>query len=377
MRPTLKMSVFATLTAFAIATAGCDGAATGGMKDSGPGPTPSGPTTGPNPDGPGTPPAPAPTANYSGMYDVTAPLDFTQNGVLPGVIGPALGGLAELHDHPGDAILKIVEGANIPYLSDILNKVPSFLTQALAGLLDDLIIQNLYNGYPVVDQVANLIQGLFELSQKIVIHDELTVHKPVNGVVAIEQQLSGVGFTLLGQQTVVAFTNAKKVSTPGAITPHANAPVADADLTVGAGSFMLPIGDLLLQAAGPLLFGQFGGATDLKGALTNLVPCGSFGQTLSDGLGGFISPSEASMLCTGAIGLLAAAVTAAIEAITFDGVMVDGGKAELYDVSTLKPSMDHQSDRVAEGTWTWTFTVAGGKAAVPSTFAGDRVGDAN
>ena len=381
MRPTLKMSVFATLTAFAIATAGCDGAATGGMKDPGPGPStaPSGPgqPDAPNPDGPGTPPAPLPTANYSGVYDITAPLDFTQNGVLPGAIGPALGGLAELHDHPGDAILKIVEGANIPYLSDILNKVPSFLTKALAGLLDDLIIQNLYKGYPVVDEVANIIQGIFELTQKIEIHDELTVHKPVNGAVAIEQQISGVGFTLLGQKTVVAFTNAKKVPTTGALTPHANAPVADADLTVGAGSFMLPIGELLLQAAGPLLFGQFGGATDLKGALTNLVPCDSFGQTISDGVGGFISKNEAAMLCTGALGLLADQVTAKIKAITFDGVMVDGGKAKLYDVSMLKPSMDHQSDRVAEGTWTWTFTVAGGKAAVPSTFAGDRVGDAN
>jgi hypothetical protein len=385
MRPTLKLTVFATLTAFALTSAGCSDGTGGRMTMDPGGGAPDQPNTGnphpdaPNPDGPGTPPPPpAHVANYSGVYDVTAPIDFTQNGVLPGAIGPALGALAELHDHPGDAIIKVVEAANIPYLSDILNKVPSFLTKALAGLLDDLIIKNLYNGYPVVDQVANIIQGIFELTQKIEIHDALTVHKPDSkGVAALEQQLTGVGFTLLNNKTVVSFANAKKVAMSGTVTPLANAPVADADLTVGAGSFMLPIGDLLLQAAGPLLFGQIGGAKDLKGALDNLVPCDAFGQDISDGLGGFITKDEASMFCTGAIGLIADQVTNQIKAITFDGVMVDNGKAKLYDLTQQKPNVDYQSDRVAEGTWTWSFTVAGGTAAVPSTFAGDRVADAN
>ena len=387
MRSVLKTSAIATLTVFAVLTVGCnsdDGRSPSTMPDSPTGNAPSGPPgdspfNPPNPDGPGQPPpAPTVTANYSGIYEVIAPIDFTQNGVLPNAIGGALGGLAELHDHPGDTLLKIVSNAGIPYLSDILQKVPSFLIKALASLLDDLIIDNLYNGYPVVDEVANIIQGIFELTKKLEIHDTLTVHKMApDGTAALEQQLSGVGFTLLGQKSLATFAGAKKVSMNGKITPHANAPVADADLQLDLAMFQLPIGDLILQAAGPLLFSQFGGATTLKDALTNLVPCATVAQDISDGLGGFISTSEANTLCVGALGLIADQVVNAIKGITFDGVKVDAGVCKLYDVSQLKPTLDNQSDRVAEGKWNWTFDVSGGKATVPTTFAGERTGDAN
>ena len=64
---------------------------------------------------------------YAGIYSAVAPIDLTQNGVLPGVIGPALGALIELHDHPGKAILDIVAIANIPTVSDAVKNMPSFL----------------------------------------------------------------------------------------------------------------------------------------------------------------------------------------------------------------------------------------------------------
>src|SRR4051812_45301799 len=166
MKPTLKLTVFATLTAFAIA--GCNADAGGPMMPGGdPGSMTGGGGDAPtnNPDNPN--PQPKPVASYSGVYDVKSNLDFTQNGVLPGALGPALAGLSELHDHPGDALLTILKGANIPYVSDILNKIPSFLTSALAGLLDDVIVNNVYKGYPVVDEIANIVMGLTEISKNI------------------------------------------------------------------------------------------------------------------------------------------------------------------------------------------------------------------
>src|SRR4051812_35759221 len=66
--------------------------------------------------------APPPTGNvdshekprqFSGVFATTTPIDFTQNGVLPGVMGPTLAALIELHDHPGQAIVKLVVLANI------------------------------------------------------------------------------------------------------------------------------------------------------------------------------------------------------------------------------------------------------------------------
>src|SRR6185436_2968907 len=173
MRPTLKLTAFATLTALTVAVSGCN-SDPGRMDTQGPtpspqpdpGPRPSDPPTMPDPDPtPSMPPAPTPVANYSGVYEVVAPLDFTQNGVLPGIVSPLLGGLSEVHDHPGAALYTILENASIPYVSDIMSSLLGFVVAGLEALLDDLIIKNLYQGYPLVDQIASIVQGIAEVSK--------------------------------------------------------------------------------------------------------------------------------------------------------------------------------------------------------------------
>lgn len=376
MTSTPKLTVFAALTAFALTTTGCNDDAGGMMPD----------PTDPAPEGPSRrepkdPSKPAPIAHYAGVYDAVAPLDFTQSGVLPGLLGPALAGLVELHDRPGKAIITIVENAGIPYLSEILMQVPSFLKGALTGLLDSLILDNVYKNVPVVDQIAFVIQGISDLGKQTEIHDQITVSTPTQkGAVQIEQQLSGVGFTLSGKKIVVDLSTEARAKAlarmNGRLDPRANRPVADADLTIDSGTVSIPIGDLLLQAAGPLVFSQFGGAVTLKGALTQLVPCMDFAKDVSEGLGGIVSESNVQKLCVGAIGLIADQVDARIRAVTLDGVTVDDAKGKLLDVSTLRPKTDYQSDRLAEGTWTFVFTVNARTVAVPSSFSGDRIASA-
>jgi hypothetical protein len=375
----LKLTAIASFTVLSLVAGGC-----GAGPEARTQPTPT-----PAPDMPGTPqgpgevnnPTPAPTAKYSGVYSALAPIDLTQNGVLPGVIGPALGALIELHDHPGKAILDIVAIANIPTVSDLVKNMPSFLKDILSSLLDKLIIDEVYANVPVVDQITNIISGITELAKTVEIHNALTVHAPAkDGTAMIDQQVTDVGFKLLDKSTVVAFNAAEKLmahtAMPGTVKAHANAPVADADLTLGGGKMTLPFGELLLQAAGPLLFGQFGGATDLKGALNNLVDCAGHAQSISDDLGGYLSPQLVTTLCTAALGALADGVTSKIDSITLNDVQVSGGTAYLLDVSQSKPQVDYQSDRVAQGKWDWSFTVAGASVKVPSVFGGDRIGDA-
>jgi hypothetical protein len=233
----------------------------------------------------------------------------------------------------------------------------------------------------VVDQITNIISGITELAKTVELHNSLTVHTPAkDGTATIDQQVTDIGFKLLNQSTVVAFDANEKMmahtSMPATVKAHANAPVADADLALGGGKMTLPFGELLLQAAGPLLFGQFGGATDLKGALHNLVDCQSAAQSISDALGGYLSPGLVNTLCTTALDVLADSVTKQIDAIVFNDVQVSGGTAYLLDVSQSKPQTDYQSDRVSQGKWDWTFTVSGSSVKVPSTFEGDRIGDA-
>jgi hypothetical protein len=379
MRPNLKLTALATLTAFALVT-GC-GAGPEARTQPTPTPTPT-PGQPDSPPGPNEfPPQPTPTAKYAGVYAVVAPIDLTQNGVLPGVLGPALTALIELHDHPGKAILDIVAIANIPTVSDAVKNMPGFLKDVLSNLLDKLITDEVYANVPVVEQITNIVSGITELAKTIDVHNTLTVHTPAaDGSAKIEQQVTDVGFTLLNKQTVVSFDANEKMAAfsamPGTITAHANAPVADADLTLAGGQMTLPLGQLLLQAAGPLLFSQFGGATDLKGALNNLVPCHDAAQSISDALNNYLSAQLVENLCTAALGALADGVTNQISKIQLEDVQVTGANAFLLDVSQSKPQTDYQADRIADGKWDWGFSVAGTTVTVPSPLAGDRVGDA-
>ncbi len=381
MSRNLKLSAIASLTVLSLVAGGCSA---GPEARTQPTPPPSSPDQPGAPQGPGdvdNPAPPPPKAHYSGVYAVVAPLDLTQNGVLPGVIGPALSALIELHDHPGKAILDIVAIANIPTVSDLVKNMPSFLRDILSGLLDKLITDEVYANVPVVDQITNIISGITELAKTIDVHSSLTVHTPMaDGSDAIDHQVTDVGFTLLNNSKVISFDATEKMmahaSMTGTVKAHANAPVADADLTLGGGQMTLPFGELLLQAAGPLLFGQFGGATDLKGALNNLVDCAGQAQSISDALGGYLSPALVQTMCTAALGAIADLVTSQIDGIVLNDVQVSAGTAYLLDVSQSKPTVDYQSDRIEQGKWSWSFTVAGGSATVPSTFAGDRIGDA-
>jgi hypothetical protein len=377
MSRNLKLTAIASLTAFSIFAGGCSSGPEARMQPPG---NPGMPGT---PAGPGEPidNTPPPTAKYAGIYSAVAPIDLTQNGVLPGILGPTLNILIELHDHPGQAILDIVVVANIPTVSDAVKNMPQILKDILSGALDKLITDQLYGNVPVVEQITNIISGITELAKTVELHNTLTVHTPkADGTATIDQQVTDVGFKLLNKSTVVAFDNAEKMlahtAMPGTVKAHANAPVADADLALGGGKMTLPFGQLLLQAAGPLVFGQFGGATDLKGALHNLVDCASAAQSISDDLGGYLSPALINTLCVSALDAIAKNVTDQIDGIVFNDVQISAGTAYLLDVSQSKPTADYQSDVVSQGKWSWSFTVSGSTVTVPSTFAGDRVGDA-
>ncbi len=326
------------------------------------------------------PPVTQPTADYAGIYATVTPIDLTQNGVLPGAIGPSLAALTELHDHPGQAIIALVCAADIPTLSSAINGLPSFVKDLLASLLDKLITDELYANVPVADQIASIIAGISQLADTMAIRQTLTLHTPdANGNVKIDQQLSSIGFTLLNQSSVVLLdANAQQLAQAtltGTVTPHANAPVADADLTLAGGNMTLPLGQLMLQAASPLLFAPLG-ATDLQSALTTLVPCHAAAQAISDGIDDLLPASTIEAACTAALDIVAAAVTTEVDKLVLTNVSVDDGAASLLDVSVARPQIDYQSDTIANGKWTWHFTVAGQTIAVPSTLAADRVGNA-
>jgi len=378
MRP-LKLTLFGTLALATALAGGCSkSTATGGdFPDDPPITTPDEPK--PNNPQPNNPNAPNPqTAKYAGIYSADAPVDFTQPGVLPGLASPALAALSNIGSDPGKALVDFAQATGaIDLPSAVRSVIGSVITQQLDSVLS-----------PGVQEALDLISNITKITKTTVIKNKITVHTPrADKTVDVELEVTGASFDFvdfnLNPQHVdvtvpAASAAAAKTSLVATLTPRANAPVADADLTLSGGTVSIPMGHFIVQAMGPLVFQPVWGVNTLQEALTEIMrePCADLGVIVRNGvyniLGLDIGTSAGTTICNTAVTLAAAEIIEEITDIKVDGVSITNGRVVLYDISTLKPTMDKQSDRLAEGTWTWSF----GSADVPSTLAGDRIGNA-
>jgi hypothetical protein len=352
----------------------------------------SGPMTEPGPqvNGDPTPPEPTPpqprVLTYSGVYQANAAIDFTQNGVLPGLDSPILGVLANLHTNPGTAIVNLGYAAGI----DVLNTIGSTGRAILGGLLDAQLT-SLYADDPSLDQAVTAIQNIAQIAKTTVLTNTITVHTPkTDHTAAIDLATTGATFHFVNAQlmdttcttTVPAAkaAAAKATFTMGLVSPRSNPNVADADITFSGASVTLPMGDFLMQAIGQLVFQPLYGTSDFKTGFVDAIPCttisteGAMAVANSGNplLQGLITQPVLMAICTTAASSLADQLIAQISSLSADGVNVGNARGVLYDVSTSKPTADGISDRVGDGTWTWTI----GGADVPSTFAGDKIANA-
>jgi hypothetical protein len=371
MRP-LKLSVFGTLAiASTLAAGACmPHAANGGDLPGDPGYNNNNPN---NPTQPGV-------AKYSGVYQANAPIDFTQNGVLPGIASPALNALTMVGSNPGRALVEMAQ------TSGAIN-----LSSSLRNILGDIITGQLDNIFPIdVQNDLNILAGIAKITQSTVIKNSLTIHTPrADNTMQVDIQITGASFDFVDingyaqhidvTTPAVNAATSKSSMTMATLVPRPDAPVADADITLTGGTLSVPLGGFLAQAIGPLVLQPTFGVSDLAGALNKIMqgPCQTFGNYIYQACQGTsiledIQPSVYTGICTAAVSLAAIEMVNEINKLTVDGVRITNGRAVLYDVSQSKPSMDHQSDRIADGMWQWNF----GSIVVPSTLSGERIGNA-
>ncbi len=386
MRKTLKMTAFAAMTAFTVIATGCSGSTQmgPGMPDPGspgeqPGPNPSpGPKPSPNPS-----PAPA-SANYSGAYAGSSPIDLTQNGVLPGVMGPILGALSRLHSCPGPAMLQLVEVAS-PSTFDYTWTNPtsgcpttsSFVGNLLAGALTSVMQSQLYANVPVLDKIVDITEGITEMFRLIEIREKITIGAPSQAMaVNVEQQVTHIAFTTFGAQTVAPlaanFLPGAYAMTAGSLSPRVAPPIADANLTFAAApSIAIPVGQLAWDNLSPVIFAPIAGQTTLAATLTTLIDCQSIGNSISNNGNVIISALGGAFtgVCNIALVAAAGAIEQAVKGLTLAGAQVDTVSAVLYDVSAARPQIDYTSDQIAEGVVTWKFS----DTNIPSTLTAVRM----
>ena len=370
----LKKKTFATLTAAAlVGSVGCGSSPSEGV-------TPREPTT----VGPTTVAQTETQAIYAGIYDSSNPINFTQDGVLPGQFSTILAGLADLGDHPGTSLLDFAQAAGLNL---------GALGQIVSALADDAIKTYVYKNNPTVQNIATAVAGIGQLAQNLDLHNTITVHTPKpDGEVVIEQQVARIGFSAFGVTQVVDVPSDKLLAAHstmiGTLTPHADAPtVADADLNFTDGTFAIPIGAMLLDAAGPLIFQHIypnanPAPQTLKDVVLLSIDCNAIGQALANagnslaGNNTVFTASQFAPLCVTAVSDAADYATNQIRNVALTGSKLERASVTLLDAPVGSTTTDHRSDQMVSGSANWQFTLTGAPVTVPTTFSGSRIGNA-
>ena len=382
MRTGLTLSIFALVGALALGP-GCSAQAGNGMNPGDPaGSPPASPPSDPTnpPPKPPAPTPPDPTATYSGLYEVTSALDLTTGEVLPGVMGPVVSSLAFLKDCPGAAIIKMVDTFSPGTVPGSYNNPPpgvcptsgNFLRSLATSFVSTLVTNLVYNSYPAVSAIATIIDGLAEMFKYIDVIETIKVGTPDASMGAdVEQQITKVSVMMFGNKQTVPLSAvsmaAAYAKTRGSIAPL-NAPIADANFSFQAAqNLQIPVGETVYGAVGPILFAPFG-ATDLSGALKNIINCQQLTSNLSGNftvqqlLGGVLNA-----VCDAGLTAIALAAENEIKQITLKADQGDNVAGKLFDASIHRPQLDYFSDKI-EMDVAWGI----GNGTVQSKLIGER-----
>lgn len=304
--------------------------------------------------------APAPAVRWpTGTFDVRTDLDAATAGLLGERLSASALLLTELDTHPGHALLSLAAVQGLPAVAK-LRKVPR-LGAKLEAALDAAVRQDAPNG---AARFAALTRDLLELTRVLELDTTLAVAPAAADGATAVHALRALAFTIADRRIEVPVPttaiDAVRPTTPTLTTDGAA-------LVVGGHAFAVPYGEMLLTAAGPLVFAPRGGPT-LRAALAAQLDCprvaARLGATCELGacLRDAVPEATLAAVCDQAVAALAAQVEAKMTAQRLDVLALEAGRTEpavtgptaaLRGVWTVRVEADGQ---VATGSAPFTAT---------------------
>lgn len=321
-----------------------------------------------------------------GQYELATPIDLTSIGVLPNEVSGALSSLSNFKEKPSQTIVDLMASANVP-AADFLNSIPGPIRPAVLGYIDDAIFDPVFEGVPVANKLATLLDDVGGIATKssIVTVLDLPTAKD-NGDTTAKHSVRGLGFAWDGKFTVID-APAELRSKLGSTSVSANiAPLAERSKDVELGrlqiekhAFTIPFGTFAVTAMDKLSTDRFG--ADLRGALGKLVDCGKVAEAVSKRC---INPpgpgevcvghkTEVQALCSKGLDLLVDNAKGAIKKLDVT-MNVNLGVAQMWDGVEADSALDAKADRLDVGFWKATYEAFGKKKEILTTFSGHRVG---
>ncbi len=393
MQPVRTPAVPTALLALALAFGrGCTQGALGSVADPGDtgddGLCPSGPggTTGPGTgtSGPGSPDAGPPPMVYSGRYELTSIVDLAGAGAFGTTISTTLVQLSLFHDHPAATILNLMALYQVPYFSEVWNVLPGFIKDEVSGLLDQLIVDAIFDNIPVVDQAAMLITDIGTASRNVELVTEMTL-KGTGQFLKGDHVMKSLGFSLWGNHASIplpaAFQQITQLEVKAGVTPILG-PLSgpQAKLAISKQNFAIPYGDMIMDAVKRLVF-EPDGAETLGAWLNVLINCKAIGSDLGNicVLGAcvkdLVSIDSMSGFCSSGLSIVGLVVEGEVRGLKIELAELNNGACEMYDKGYDDAKGDGKMSALSNGTWDMLIHVGGVAHTVKSPFDGKRVAD--
>src|SRR5215831_553205 len=137
---------------------------------------------------------------YSGRYQLVSIVDLAGANAFGDTISTTLVELSQFHDHPAATILDLMALYDVPYFAPVWDILPDFLKDPVTDLLDELIVDTLFDDIPAVDRAAEIITDVGTASRNVELSTEMTLVGPAAGTALLRGQhvLTGLGFHLWG-----------------------------------------------------------------------------------------------------------------------------------------------------------------------------------
>jgi hypothetical protein len=335
----------------------------------------------------GDPAGPKPLI-YSGRYELTSIVDLAGAGAFGTTISTTLVQLSLFHDHPAATILNLMALYDVPYFSEVWNVLPGFIKDKVTDLLDQLIVDALFDNIPAVDHAAELITDIGAASRNVELVTEMTLTGPTGGGALMRGShlMKGLGFHLWGAHASIpvpsAFQQITQLDVRASLTtiPNPEPYGPSAHLGISKQNFAIPYGNMIMDAVRDLVF-RPDGAEDLGSWLNVLINCRSIGSALGNlcVLGGcvkdLVSVSDLTGFCQGGLSTVGLVAETAVRSLTIELADLSNGACDMYDKGYDDAKGDGKMSALSNGNWDMLIKIGGVAKTVKSPFDGKRIAD--
>jgi hypothetical protein len=355
---------------------GDDGLAPGGGSTQ-PGGTPGGGITAGSPDA-----GPKPLI-YSGKYELTSIVDLAGAGAFGTVISDTLVELSQFHDHPAKTILDLMALYQVPYFSEVWNILPGFIKDDVTNLLDQLIVDALFDNIPVVDQAAKLITDIGEASRNVRLVTDMTL-RGVPPLLRGDHVMKSLGFSLWGLNADIpvpsVFQQITQLEVRAGVTPVMGPLTGpQAHMTMSKQNFAIPYGDMIMDAVQKLVFEP--NAETLAGWLNYIISCKSVGSALGNlcvfgaCVSDLVSVDSLTNFCTSGLNIVGTVVEGEVRGLKIDLADLTNGACDMYDKGYDDAKGDGKISALSNGSWDMLIHIGGAAHTVKAPFDGKRIAD--